>query len=145
LTSAQRSARPVSWGILQPAAREQRPASIRAPPPCRKHRMPPILLGSGADFKPDPAPCEFVGHQRSRFGEMHWRAGELKNRSRQVRKLRRKVYRQMPVATRNRVAELDHRTAYADIATTLERGELGVLSGGAAMALWRACRGPELP
>jgi hypothetical protein len=75
---------------------------------------------------------------------MHWRAGELKNRSRQVKKLRRKVYRQMPVATRNRVAELDHRTSYADMATTLERGELGVLSGGAALALWRACSERDL-
>jgi hypothetical protein len=61
-----------------------------------------------------------------------------------VRKLRRKVYRQMPVATCNRIAELDHRTSYADMATALEQGKLGVLSGGAALALWRACSERDL-
>jgi hypothetical protein len=68
MTSAQRSARPMA-GMPQPAARRQRAASMRAATPCRKHRMPPILLGSGANFKPDPAPCEFAGCYRSRFGE----------------------------------------------------------------------------
>jgi hypothetical protein len=75
---------------------------------------------------------------------MHWRACELKDLSRQVRKLRRKVYRQMPVATCNRIAELDHRTSYADMATALDQGKLGVLSGGAALALWRACSERDL-
>jgi hypothetical protein len=68
----------------------------------------------------------------------------LKELSRRVRKLRRKVYRQMPVATCNRIAELDHRTSYADMATALEQGKLGVLSGGAALALWRACSERDL-
>jgi hypothetical protein len=68
----------------------------------------------------------------------------LKDLSRRVRKLRRKVYRQMPVATCNRIAELDHRTSYADMATALEQGKLGVLSGGAALALWRACSERDL-
>lgn len=68
----------------------------------------------------------------------------MKDLSRQVRKLRRKVYRQMPVATCNRIAELDHRTSYADMATALDQGKLGVLSGGAALALWRACSERDL-
>ncbi len=50
----------------------------------------------------------------------------------------------MPVATCNRIAELDHRTSYADMATALEQGKLGVLSGGAALALWRACSERDL-
>jgi hypothetical protein len=50
----------------------------------------------------------------------------------------------MPVATGNRIAELDHRTSYADMATALEQGKLGVLSGGAALALWRACSERDL-
>ena len=68
----------------------------------------------------------------------------MKDLSRRVRKLRRKVYRQMPVATCNRIAELDHRTPFADMATALDRGKLGVLSGGAALALWRACSERDL-
>jgi hypothetical protein len=75
---------------------------------------------------------------------MHSRARELRDLSRRVRKLRRKVYRQLPVATCNRIAELDHRTPYADMATALERGKLGVLSGGAALALWRVCSERDL-
>jgi len=50
----------------------------------------------------------------------------------------------MPVATCNRIAELDHRTSYADMATALDQGKLGVLSGGAALALWRACSERDL-
>jgi hypothetical protein len=50
----------------------------------------------------------------------------------------------MPVATRNRIAELDHLTSYADMATALDQGKLGVLSGGAALALWRACSERDL-
>src|SRR5260370_20670631 len=144
MTSAQRSARPMSRGMPQPAAREQRAASMRSPTPCRKHRMAPILLGSGANFKPDPAPFEFAGRHRSRFGETHWRACEVKDLSRRVRKLRRKVYRQMQVATCNRLAEREHRTSYADMAIAVEQGKLGVLSGGAALALWRACSERDL-
>jgi hypothetical protein len=67
------------------------------------------------------------------------RGYELTELSRRVRRLRRKVYRQMPVATRNHVAQLDHRTAYAGMKAALEEGCLGVLSAGAALALWRAC------
>ena len=48
-----RSARPMSWGIPQPAAREETTASMKAADPCRKRRMPPILLGGGSNFKPD--------------------------------------------------------------------------------------------
>jgi predicted nucleic acid-binding Zn-ribbon protein len=64
---------------------------------------------------------------------------ELEDLSRRVRKLRRKVYRQTPVASPSRIAELDHRMAYSEMTRALERSQLGVLSGGAALALWRAC------
>ena len=63
----------------------------------------------------------------------------MKDLSRRVRKARRKVYRQMPIATGNRIAELDHRMSYADMTATVAQGNLGVLSGGAALALWRVC------
>jgi predicted nucleic acid-binding Zn-ribbon protein len=56
-----------------------------------------------------------------------------------VKRTRRKVYRQTPVATCDRIAELDHRMSYADMTTALARSKLGVLSGGTALALWRAC------
>jgi hypothetical protein len=78
------------------------------------------------------------------FAEMRWRVFELKDFSRRVRKLRRKVYRQTPVATSNRIAELDRRMSYADMATVLEQANLGVSSGGAALALWRACSDRDL-
>jgi hypothetical protein len=58
--------------------------------------------------------------------------------SRKVRKLRRRVYRDLPVATWNRVAEFDCRRPYAELARLFARGDRGVLSGGAALALWRA-------
>jgi hypothetical protein len=58
--------------------------------------------------------------------------------SRKVRKLRRRVYRDLPVATWNRVAEFDYRRPYAELARLFARGDRGVLSGGAALALWRA-------
>jgi hypothetical protein len=64
---------------------------------------------------------------------------ELEDLSRRVRKLRRKVYRQTPVASPNRIAELDHRMSYSEMRKALERSQLGVLSAGAALALWRAC------
>jgi hypothetical protein len=63
----------------------------------------------------------------------------LKDLSRRANKLRRRVYRELPVASANRTAELDHRMCYADIAAVLEAGRLGVSSAGAALALWRAC------
>jgi hypothetical protein len=45
----------------------------------------------------------------------------------------------MPVATRNRIAELDHRRSSADLATALEQSHRGAQPGGAALALWQAC------
>jgi hypothetical protein len=60
--------------------------------------------------------------------------------SRLVRKLRRKAYRETPLASPNRIAELDPRMSYVDMTTALEKAKLGVLSGGAALALWRACK-----
>jgi chromosome segregation ATPase len=62
----------------------------------------------------------------------------MKNASRLLRKLRRKVYREAPVATWNRVAEVNWRASYNDLISTFRRGDCGVLSGGAALALWRA-------
>ncbi|HEX3521944.1 MAG TPA: hypothetical protein VHT52_07640 [Stellaceae bacterium] len=88
--------------------------------------MPSILLGRRDNFKPGPP---FIGL---------WGLG-LKDLSRRANKLRRRVYREMPVASANRTAELDHRMCYADIAAVLEAGRLGVSSAGAALALWRAC------
>jgi hypothetical protein len=63
----------------------------------------------------------------------------LNDLSRVVKKARRKVYREIPVAGRGRIAELDHRMSYAEMTAALARSNLGVLSGGAALALWRAC------
>jgi hypothetical protein len=62
----------------------------------------------------------------------------LKDLSRGANKLRRRVYRELPVASANRTAELDHRMCYADIAAILAGANLGVSSTGAALALWRA-------
>jgi hypothetical protein len=56
-----------------------------------------------------------------------------------MKRLRRKIYRQLPAASSNRVADLDHRMSYAEMRAALERARLGVSPGGAAMALWRAC------
>jgi hypothetical protein len=88
--------------------------------------MPPILLGRRDNFKPG---LPLIGL---------WGFG-LKDVSRRANKLRRRVYREMPVASANRTAELDHRMCYADMAAILEAGRLGVSSAGAALALWRAC------
>jgi hypothetical protein len=63
----------------------------------------------------------------------------LKDVSRRAHKLRRKVYRQTPVATWNRVAELDHIGSYAELARFLEEANLGLTPRGAAFALRRAC------
>jgi hypothetical protein len=87
--------------------------------------MAPILLGRRDNFKPGPPLFGLRG-----FG--------LKDLSRRANKLRRRVYREMPVASANRTAELDHRMCYADMAAILEAGKLGVPSTGAALALWRA-------
>ena len=62
----------------------------------------------------------------------------VKDASRLLRKLRRKVYREVPIATWNRVAEVDWRGSYDSLISTFRRGDCGVLSGGAALALWRA-------
>jgi len=63
----------------------------------------------------------------------------LKDLSRLANKLRRRVYRETPAASSNRIAELDHRMCSADMAAILASGRLGVSSEGAALALWRAC------
>jgi hypothetical protein len=63
----------------------------------------------------------------------------LKDLSRRASKLRRRVYREIPVTSGNRTAELDHRMNYADMAAILQCGRLGVSSESAAIALWRAC------
>jgi hypothetical protein len=52
--------------------------------------------------------------------------------------LRRRVYRETPVASANRTAELDYRMCYAEMASVLASARLGVSSAGAALALWRA-------
>jgi predicted nucleic acid-binding Zn-ribbon protein len=62
----------------------------------------------------------------------------VKDASRLLRKLRRKVYREVPIATWNRAAEVDWRGSYDSLISTFRRGDCGVLSGGAALALWRA-------
>ena len=62
----------------------------------------------------------------------------MKDASRMLRKLRRKVYRETPVATWNRAAEVDWHGSYDSLISLFARGDCGVLSGGAALALWRA-------
>ena len=64
----------------------------------------------------------------------------MKDLSRRANKLRRRVYRETPVASANRTAELDHRMSYAEMAAALAGAKLGVSSAGAALALWRAFR-----
>jgi hypothetical protein len=63
----------------------------------------------------------------------------LHDEARRVRRLRRKVYQELPAATASRVADLDHRISYRDIIATVQRGQLGVDAAGAALALCRAC------
>jgi hypothetical protein len=62
----------------------------------------------------------------------------VKDAARLLRKLRRKVYRETPVASWNRAAEIDWHGSYDSLVSVFERGDCGVLSGGAAFALWRA-------
>jgi predicted nucleic acid-binding Zn-ribbon protein len=62
----------------------------------------------------------------------------VKDATRLLRKLRRKVYREVPIATWNRAAKVDWRGSYDSLISTFRRGDCGVLSGGAALALWRA-------
>ncbi len=62
----------------------------------------------------------------------------MKDAARLLRKLRRKVYRETPVASWNRAAEIDWHGSYDSLVSVFERGDCGVLSGGAAFALWRA-------
>jgi hypothetical protein len=88
--------------------------------------MTPILLGRRDNFKPG---MPLIGPRG--FG--------LKDVSQRANKLRRRVYRELPVASANRTAELDHRMCYADMAAILQAGRLGASSTGAALALWRAC------
>jgi predicted nucleic acid-binding Zn-ribbon protein len=87
--------------------------------------MTPILLGRRDNFKCGPPLIGLRG-----FG--------LKDVSRRANKLRRLVYRETPVASANRTAELDHRMCYADMTAVLENARLGASSAGAALALWRA-------
>ena len=62
----------------------------------------------------------------------------MKDASRMLRKLRRKVYRETPVASWSRAAEIDWHGSYDSLISRFERDDCGVLSGGAALALWRA-------
>src|SRR5437868_385417 len=118
MMSAQRSASPTSRGMPPHAApMEQSTAQRRAVQACRKAVMASILLGRRDNFKP--------GLPLRRFG--------LKDPSRRANKLRRRVYREMPAASANRTAELDHRMCYADMAAILENASLGVSSAGAAL------------
>ena len=59
--------------------------------------------------------------------------------ARRVKKLRRKAYRELPVATSNRVVEVDRRMSYREIRTIVQQGHFGVGPAGAALALCRAC------
>jgi hypothetical protein len=59
--------------------------------------------------------------------------------ARRVRKLRRKIYRELPVATSNRITDLDGRMSYGEIASRVQKGQFGVDAAGAALALCRAC------
>jgi hypothetical protein len=117
--------------MLHPAAMALNATNRVAAVPCRTGCMPPILAGGAANFKPDSAasPC----------GLNRRRACDLKDLSRVVKKARRKAYREIPVAGRGRIADLDHRMSYAEMRAALARSNLGVLSAGAALALWRAC------
>jgi hypothetical protein len=63
----------------------------------------------------------------------------LHDEARRVRRLRKKVYQELPAATTSRVADLDRRISYRDIIATVQRGQLGVDAAGAALALCRAC------
>jgi hypothetical protein len=45
----------------------------------------------------------------------------------------------MPAASGNRIAELDPRMSCAEMVAVLRQKNFGVRSGGAALALWRAC------
>src|SRR5689334_13732919 len=125
MMSAQRSTSPISRGTTHAAATEQSTAQTRRVEACRKGAMAPILLGRPDNFKRGPTLSGLKG-----FG--------LKDLARRANKLRRRVYREMPVASANRTAELDHRMCYADVAAILENARLGVSSAGAALALWRA-------
>src|SRR5436190_24087376 len=122
MMSAQRSASPISRGTTHAAATEQSTVQRRAVEACRKGAMAPILLGRPNNFKRGPPLIGIKG-----FG--------LKDLARRANKLRRRAYREMPVASANRIAELDHRMCYADIAAILENTRLGVSSAGAALAL----------
>jgi hypothetical protein len=63
----------------------------------------------------------------------------LKDASRRVRKLRRKIYRRTSVKTRNPVAKFDPSGSDLDFAAILDRGHLGISSASSALALWRSC------
>lgn len=77
------------------------------------------------------------GFQTGR-GRVAVEGGELED-VRRVKKLRRKIHRELPVASASRIADLDHRMSYRDIARKVQQGQLGVDPAGAALALCRAC------
>src|SRR5258708_3400957 len=122
---AQRSASPTSRGMPHAAATEPSTAQRMAVEACRKAAMAPILLGCRDNFKPG---LPLIGLRG--FG--------LKELSRRANKLRRRVYREMPVASANRTAELDHRMCYADMAAIPEAGRVGGSFTGAGLAFWPA-------
>jgi hypothetical protein len=62
----------------------------------------------------------------------------VKDASRRLRKLRRRVYRDFPAALGTLAGEVDYRLPYAELAQAFAPGGRGVGSRGAALALWRA-------
>src|ERR1700761_1320424 len=120
MMSAQRSATPTLREIAQPATTEHRQTQRRAIDACRRAGMPSILRPGG------------------QIRKERWRQFGLKELSRRANKLRRRAYRETPVASPNRIAEIDHRMCYADMAAILYSARVGVSSAGAALALWRA-------
>jgi hypothetical protein len=62
----------------------------------------------------------------------------VKEISRVLRRLRRKVYREIPAASPSRVVEFDWRAPWDALAERFAGGDCGVSAQGAALALWRA-------
>lgn len=63
---------------------------------------------------------------------------KLEPGAKRVLKLQHRVYRDIPVATWNRVLDVDFTRSYQRLRAPFAGLQNGVLSGGAALALWRA-------
>jgi hypothetical protein len=83
--------------------------------------------------------CALARWISNRPGPRCGEGDELQDVARRVRKLRRKVHRELPVASASRIADLDHRMSYRDIARMVQQEQFGVDPAGAALALCRAC------